>query len=82
MSDKIQEIKKLTMQYPPSALYCPICNSKATTDDYAVNEVSNKVTISKHCSKCMATFDIVYNLVPLKIENLQTTIIYEDIPLN
>ena len=76
------EAKKLNMKIPPSALYCPVCNNKATIQSYTVDEVDNKITLYKLCKECGATWAVIYNLVPLKIINLETKVIYEDIPLN
>lgn len=76
------EIKKLNMKYPPNGLYCPICNSKAECVSYAVEEEANRITMYKSCKNCYANWEVVYNIVPLKIQNLETKVIYEDIPLN
>lgn len=76
------EIKKLSMKYPPNGLYCPICNSKAECVSYNVEEKANRITMYKSCKNCYANWEVVYNIVPLKIQNLETKVIYEDIPLN
>ena len=76
------EIKKLSMKYPPNGLYCPICNSKAECASHKVEEEANRITMYKCCKNCYASWEVVYNIVPLKIQNLETTVIYEDIPLN
>jgi hypothetical protein len=76
------EAKKLNMKIPPSALYCPICNEKIDKGINTVQEVSNILKITKCCEECGAKWDVIYNIVPVKIINLETKVIYEDIPLN
>lgn len=76
------EAKKLNMKIPPSALYCPVCNGKAETDQVVTAEMNNRLSIAKHCMECGATWEVIYNIVPVKIINLETKVIYEDIPLN
>lgn len=76
------EAKKLNMKIPPSALYCPVCNSQAKNEGHVVDEVNNRLTITKQCRVCAATWEVIYNIVPVKIINLETKVIYEDIPLN
>jgi hypothetical protein len=74
--------EKLTMKYPPHGLYCPVCNNKAEREGYAVDEVNNRLTITKQCKECAATWEVLYQIIPTKIINLETKVIYEDIPLN
>ena len=82
MPNKIMEIKKLNMKFPPNGLYCPVCNSKAESDGYAVDETNNRLTITKQCKGCVATWEVLYQIIPTKIINLETKVIYEDIPLD
>lgn len=82
MQKKIMEIKKLDMKFPPNGLYCPVCNSKAEGVSYNVDELGNKLTMYKSCQNCYASWEVLYNIVPIKIQNLESKIIYEDIPLN
>lgn len=74
--------EKLTMKYPPHGLYCPVCNNKAKSEGYAVDEINNRLTITKQCKECAATWEVLYQIIPTKIINLETKVIYEDIPLN
>ena len=76
------EAKKLNMKIPPSALYCPVCNERINKGIYEIEEVNNIIKIEKSCPECGAKWTVIYNIVPVKIINLETKVIYEDIPLN
>lgn len=74
--------KKLKPNIPPNALYCPICNAKAETISHVIAEIRNEIKLSKQCNACGSKWIVKYNIIPVKIENLEEKVIYEDIPLN
>lgn len=76
------EPKKLDMSIPPSALYCPVCNTKAIQASHYIDEIKNRLTICKCCENCNAEWDVEYNIIPIKITNLQVMSKYKEIPLN
>ena len=67
----VMETKKLEMKLPPSALYCPICNKKAIQQSHILSESDNKISVYKRCEECEATWVVIYNLVPLKISDME-----------
>lgn len=79
---EIMEVKEFTPKIPPSPLYCPICNQKAEVLSSEIEETDNILTIQKGCKTCGAQWSVDYNIIPKKIWNLETRVIYKDIPLN